>query len=211
MAVADEHLIDVLEPPLYAPNGETQGIVAAIRAGAWLHTNDVWIFRTQPSVQIMFQQRDPKSPTYGGKLDCSVAGYLEAGETGPVGGVREMKEELGIEVSASDLIQFGRRMNAMVDHRGRERKIIANSQIFCWNHELSDLTIEPSEVHAVFWIDVDKLLSIEKTGSIDITGIDAAGATLQKNVNKEDFAYNLDSYYFRMAERIQRHAEQYME
>jgi len=210
MATADEHSVDILEPPMYLPNGKTQGIVDAIRTGAWLHTTDVWVYRTYPALQILFQQRDPRSPTYGGKLDCSVAGYLEAGETGEVGGAREMKEELGIDVQPSKLIKFGRRMNAMIDHRDRERRIVANSHIFEWNHSLSKLNIHPDEVHAVFWVDASDLLSIEKTGSITIEGIDAVGETVQKTVTKKDFAYNLDGYYYRIAERIQLHERNYM-
>lgn len=210
MAIADEHLVDILEPPLYMPTGETQGIVAAIRAGAWLHTTDVWIYRTEPSLQILFQQRDLKSPTYPGKLDCSAAGYLEAGETGSTGAAREMNEELGLDIPATSLVLLGRRMNAMLDHRGRERKIIANSHIYRWNHSLNDLQLHPDEVHAVFWIGAEDLALIEKGGSISIDGINAAGESIQKQVIKEDFAYNIDDYYFTIAERIRHHEDRSM-
>ena len=210
MAIADEHLVDILEPPLYIPNGETQGIVAAIRAGAWLHTTDVWIYRTEPSLQILFQQRDLKSPTYPGKLDCSAAGYLEAGETGSTGAAREMNEELGLDIPATSLVLLGRRMNAMLDHRGRERKIIANSHIYRWNHSLNDLQLHPDEVHAVFWIGAEDLALIEKGGSISIDGINAAGESIQKHAIKEDFAYNIDDYYFTIAERIRHREDRFM-
>ncbi len=202
MAAADEHLVDILEPPLYLPSGETQGIVPAIRAGAWLHTTDVWIYRTKPELQILFQQRSPVSPTYAGKLDCSVAGYLEAGETGKQGGVREVAEELGIRFTEDDLQDVGRRLNAMIDHRGRERKIVANKNIALWNHELEELVLSPGEVHAAFWVSAKDLLAIETGAAREIHGIDPSGTVLSKIVTKEDFAYNLDDYYFRMAERI---------
>ena len=202
MAVSDEHLVDILEPPLYLPSGKTQGIVPAIRAGAWLHTTDVWIYRTQPQLQMLFQQRSPVSPTYAGKLDCSVAGYLEAGETGKQGGVREVAEELGIALTEDDLQVVGRRLNAMIDHRGRERRIVANKNIVLWNHDLEDLVMNPGEVHAAFWVNAADVLAIEEGGVKEVHGIDPSGVRISKMVGKDDFAYNLDDYYFRMAEKI---------
>ena len=204
MAIADEHLVDILEPPRYLPNGETQGIVDAIRSASWLHTTDVWVYRTQPELQILFQQRPPDSPTYPGVLDCSVAGYLEAGETGVQGGVRETLEELGLKVKESDLVPFGRRLNAMLDHRGRERKIVANTNLLKWDGELGDLKLSPSEVYAVFWISTTDVLCIEKGKSAIVYGLNPRGEKLERNVSISDFAYNLDSYHFRIAERIER-------
>ncbi len=200
----DEHLVDILEPPKYIPTGKTQGIVTAIRAGDWLHTTDVWIYRTEPVLQILFQQRRPDSPTYPGVLDCSVAGYLEAGESSVEGGARETLEELGLSVDESDLLPFGRRLNAMLDHRGRERKIVANTNLFKWNGELEDLNLNADEVYAVFWVSVTDVLRIEQGASVVIHGINPDGQQLEKTVTISDFAFNLDGYYFRIAERIER-------
>ena len=93
----------------------------------------------------------------------------------------------------------------MVDHRGRERKIVANTNLFKWNGELEDLELNADEVHAVFWIEIDDILRIEQGDSATIHGINPAGEILEKTVAISDFVFNLDSYHFRIAERIERY------
>lgn len=200
----DEHQVDVLTLPDMKPSGMTQSIVSAIRSNSWLHTSDVWLYRTKPELQLLFQQRPLDSPTYPGKLDCSAAGYLMAGESGKVGGARELQEELGVKVNADELVSFGRRLNAIIDHRGRERRIVANSNIYHWEHEISDLNIHKNEVNAVFWVNVKDLLSIESGGKLNAVGEDSEGNKLEREFGFDDFAYNIDGYYFRLAERLER-------
>lgn len=199
-----EHQVDVLTLPDLMPSGMTQSIVSAIRSNSWLHTSDVWLYRTKPELQLLFQQRPLDSPTYPGKLDCSAAGYLMAGESGKVGGARELFEELGVKANADELVSFGRRLNAIVDHRGRERRIVANSNVLEWEHEISDLKIDPKEVNAVFWVNVKDLLSIESGGKLNAVGEDSEGNKLEREFGFDDFAYNIDGYYFRLAERLAR-------
>ncbi len=200
----DEHQVDVLTLPDMKPSGITQSVVSAIRSNSWLHTSDVWLYRTKPELQLLFQQRPLNSTAYPGKLDCSSAGYLMAGESSKVGGARELQEELGLKVDADELVSFGRRLNAIIDHRGRERRIVANSNIYHWEHEISDLNIHKNEVNAVFWVNVKDLLSIESGGNLKAVGEDSKGNKLEEEFGFDDFAYNIDGYYFRLAERLER-------
>lgn len=199
-----EHQVDVLTLPDLKPSGTTQPIVSAIRSNSWLHTSDVWLYRTKPELQLLFQQRPLNSPSYAGKLDCSAAGYLMAGESAKAGGTRELYEELGVKVEPDDLISFGRRLNAIIDHRGRERRIVANCNIYQWEHEISDLKIDPEEVNAVFWVNIKDLLRIESGGELKAVGKDYNGDSLEAELSLDDFAYNIDGYYFRLAERLER-------
>lgn len=199
-----EHQVDVLTLPDLKPSGVTQSVVSAIRSNSWLHTSDVWLYRTKPELQLLFQQRPLNSPSYAGKLDCSAAGYLMAGESAKAGGARELYEELGVKVEPKDLTSFGRRLNAIIDHRGRERRIVASINIIEWQHEISDLKIDPAEVNAIFWVNVKDLLRIESGGELKATGEDFNGARLEAELSFDDFAYNIDGYYFRLAERLDR-------
>ncbi|MCB9823062.1 GNAT family N-acetyltransferase [Candidatus Nomurabacteria bacterium] len=199
-----EHQVDVLTLPDLKPSGMTQSIVSAIRSNSWLHTSDVWLYRTKPELQLLFQQRPLNSPSYAGKLDCSAAGYLMAGESAKAGGARELYEELGVKVDPKDLTSSGRRLNAIIDHRGRERRIVANINIYQWEHELSDLKIDSKEVNAVFWVKAKDLLRIESGGKLKAVGEDSKGNKLEEEFGFDDFAYNIDGYYFRIAERLER-------
>ena len=199
----DEHLVDILVAPEFLPSGKTQGIVEAIRNGDWLHTTDVWVYRSEPTLQILFQQRHLNSPTHAGKLDCSVAGYLEAGETPLEGALREMHEELGIRALPEKLRLVGRRFNAMIDHHGRERRIVANSHILNLDSLEDHFQINPDEVYAIFWISAEELKKIHSGASITVEGRSAGGEALKYSVSKDDFVYNVDDYHFRIAERLQ--------
>lgn len=200
----DEHKVDILTLPDFRPSGLTQTIVAAIRSNAWLHTTDVWLYRTKPSLQILFQLRPKDTTVFQDKLDCSVAGYLEAGESAVDGAARELEEELGVVAGPSEIIPFGRRLNAVIDHRGRERRIVANTNILAWEHELSDLSINKTDVSAVYWVNAKDLICIESGGKLKAMGRDRDGNKLEQEFGFDDFAYNFDGYYFRLAERLER-------
>lgn len=204
MNSSDEHLVDVILPPDYKPNGETIGIVEAIRSGAWLHVTNLWIYRAKPKLEILFQQRDEHSPMFASKLDCAVAGYLEAGEDGLSGAIREAEEELGIQINPGDAKDFGRHFNAGLDHRQRERKRVINKYVIKWDGSLKDLKLDSSEVPALFWVPVEEFLGIEEGGSITIEGIISDGTLIRRVVTAEDFVPNIDGYHYQMAERIQR-------
>lgn len=198
----DEHLVDILEPPEYLPGGRTQGIVQAIRNGDWLHVTNLWVFRTQPSLQILFQQRESKSPMYPGLLDCTAAGYLEAGEDPLIGALRELYEELGVELDSAQAFALGRHFNASLDHRGRERRRVITKFAAKWRGELSDLKINPDETPAAYWIDARQFLSLEQAGKIEIKGLSSDGKPIKRQVSKDDFVYNVDDYHFRIIEHM---------
>lgn len=55
---------------------------------------------------LVLQRRHHSKDTHTNKLDISCAGHLEAGEN-PADGIRELKEELGIEVEFGQLRKVG--------------------------------------------------------------------------------------------------------
>lgn len=198
----DEHLVDILEPPHYLPGGKTQGIVDAIRAGDWLNVVNLWVYKTSPSLQILFQQREPNSPMHPGHLDCSSGGHLEAGEDPLDGALRELKEELGIEVDKSSVVNMGRHFNVGPDHKGRERRRVISKFVLEFTGNDEDIKANPHEVDATFWVDVKEFLKLEAGGSMEIHGKTAEGQDIARTVTKDDFTYNLDDYHFRFFERL---------
>ncbi|WP_438448636.1 NUDIX hydrolase [Gorillibacterium sp. sgz5001074] len=78
------------------------------REGLWHRTFHCWVV-TPPGPSgrsLLFQLRHPDKDTYPGKLDVSCGGHLLAGET-VEDGVRELQEELGLEVTAEELNSCG--------------------------------------------------------------------------------------------------------
>ncbi|GGD00606.1 DNA mismatch repair protein MutT [Thalassobacillus devorans] len=72
--------------------------------GLWHHTFQCWfveVIAGEP--YIYFQHRSKDKKDFPDKLDITAAGHIGAEESIVEAGVREIVEELGIEVSASDL------------------------------------------------------------------------------------------------------------
>ncbi|WP_240041019.1 NUDIX hydrolase [Paenibacillus ginsengarvi] len=76
--------------------------------GYWHQTFHCWIVTRgehgQP--QLLFQKRHPEKDTFPDKYDITCAGHLQAGET-PEDGVRELEEELGLDVPFASLTRIG--------------------------------------------------------------------------------------------------------
>lgn len=76
------------------------------------------IILTNSAQQIFMQLRSESKDTNPGLWDTSAAGHVDAGECYEACAVRELKEELGVEVQVIDLIEIGRL--APTSHNGFE-------------------------------------------------------------------------------------------
>ena len=85
------------------------------RDGDWHQVFHCWVIGrdVDGDAFVILQKRAPKAD-YPGKIDISAAGHLEAGET-VRDGVREIEEELGLQVQFEDLIPLGKRLGIMKD------------------------------------------------------------------------------------------------
>jgi isopentenyldiphosphate isomerase len=112
----------------------------AHRLGLWHYAFHCWLYRvdTGADVRLLFQQRGPDKALFPGLFDISAAGHYRAGEA-VAEGVREVEEELGIEILFDDLIGLGTR--AEVFEVG---DII--SREFCRTF-LGRTTLEPAAFH----------------------------------------------------------------
>ena len=68
----------------------------------WFHpTVHIWFYTNTPS--LLLQKRDLSKQTFPGFWDVSVAGHVSAGETILEGALREVKEEIGLDIKQKDL------------------------------------------------------------------------------------------------------------
>jgi len=76
----------------------------------WFHpTVHIWFYTSTPS--ILLQKRGLSKQTYPGFWDVSVAGHVSAGESILEGALREVKEEIGIDIKQTDLMLIDVRKN----------------------------------------------------------------------------------------------------
>ncbi len=95
---------------IYDPNMKHIGTKSrdeAHRDGDWHRAFHCWIIaRSSEGHRMVVQRRGPDKKLFPSCLDITAAGHYEAGED-ISGGLREIREELGIDVQEEDLIPVG--------------------------------------------------------------------------------------------------------
>lgn len=82
------------------------------RDGDWHQVFHCWVIGRDPDgAAFVVLQKRALDRDYAGKIDISAAGHLEAGER-VCDGVREIEEELGLNVDFGDLTPLGIRLGA---------------------------------------------------------------------------------------------------
>ncbi len=118
--------------------------------------------------EILVQKRQADKDVFSDMWDISCAGHLEPYESSRDGGVRELKEELGIDVSGAKL-ELLFRLNVSVTAKGGLIKDNEIGDVYLLRMDLAveNLVIQESEVSEVKWMPLaDFRLAVEKGGFV---------------------------------------------
>ena len=96
------------------PTGEVLEKEEAGRLGKWHRAAHIWI--VNPRGELLLQLRSPAKKTHPNMWDISAAGHVRAGESVIDGGIREMREELGVEIAADMLVEITRNNSSSNNH-----------------------------------------------------------------------------------------------
>ena len=143
-----DELIDILDKHGKA-TGESRLKSIAHKEGLYHPTVHIWCYST--TGRILLQQRGKHKETFPLKWDVSVAGHVGAGESMVSGALREMKEEIGVEIGLEHLEKIGvfkSEKQHAVDFIDREFHHI----FLCLLDETVALQKQDSEVEALQWI-----------------------------------------------------------
>jgi isopentenyldiphosphate isomerase len=100
----NDEFVDVLNE-FGTPTGEVK-LKSEVHAKGLFHpTIHVWFYTLKGD--LLFQKRAFSKNTFPGLWDVSVAGHISAGEKIIDSAIREVKEEIGLTVSESDLKKVG--------------------------------------------------------------------------------------------------------
>ncbi|MCQ2535152.1 MAG: NUDIX domain-containing protein [Clostridia bacterium] len=142
------------------PTGRTVARSVAHAEGIRHRTSHVWILRrVGDKVQILLQMRCKTKDAYPGCFDISSAGHIPAGIDFKDSAIRELREELGIDVSASDLIEVGyRNIDCNEVFHGKPFVDRQYSKIFVlWlDRDENDFTVQKEEIDFVKWFDFEE-------------------------------------------------------
>jgi isopentenyldiphosphate isomerase len=119
----------------------------------------VWIWRVQNGVvEVLLQKRSPQKWTWPNCYDVSAAGHINAGEEPLTAGIRETKEEIGIDIDETHMQSIGVQRARLITPNG----LIENE--FQWLYLLrldgdTVFTIEDNEVLSLVWKPFDDMIA----------------------------------------------------
>lgn len=177
---------------------------AVHRLGFWHQTFDCWLVRPDPVPRVLFQRRSLAKLDYPGLWDTSVGGHIQAGES-VSDGVREIREELGVEVAWSAVHPLGTRVKASSTLGRRDYEF---QEVHLVELALDGCAFAPdwAEVSGLTWIGVAEGLAFfqGRQPSIEAEIYHGVAGLGTETLRIEDFVPCLDRYYQRvliMAER----------
>ena len=136
------------------PTGKSELKSVIHKKGYYHHTAHIWFYTTNGD--ILLSQRSAKKTIYPLMWDVSVAGHIDAGETIEQAAIREIKEEIGLQLTESSLYKIGvfecfqNYTNGIIDnefHHTFISELIAN---------IKELVLDKNEVEGV------KLISLHE-------------------------------------------------
>lgn len=167
--------------------------------GLWHETFHCWFISHENSrTHLYFQIRSKDKLDYPDLLDITVAGHLLAEET-VKDGVRELKEEVGIDVSFDQLIPIGKVSYTMLNGRKIDNEI-ANVFVHVFKGVMEDFILQAEEVSGIVKIDLEHFSSflIGELSEIEAEGfelIDGKHIPLRKLFSKHDFVEHGEFYF----------------
>jgi isopentenyl-diphosphate Delta-isomerase len=124
------------------------------RQGLLHAASHVWIWRKRDeAIEILVQKRAASSGTWPELFDISAAGHIDLGEAPIAAAMRETSEELGINVTETDLHFIATYRTKIV-----YGDIIENELQWLYLYELAEvreLTLQDSEVGSTTWQSLD--------------------------------------------------------
>jgi isopentenyldiphosphate isomerase len=149
-----EEMVDVLNSD-GIPTGEIISKKDAHKNGVWHRAAHVWFVNNNN--EILLQKRANHIESNPGKYDISAAGHLMAGDTFIKGALREIKEELGIDLEEKDLVKIGELHNESTQHEGKYiNKEYNDIYVVRKDIPISDFTIQESEVSLIKYISIEE-------------------------------------------------------
>ena len=125
-------------------------------------TVHIWLIkRRDMGIYVLLQKRSPEKDVNPDRYDVSAAGHVSQGGEFRNAAVREMKEELGIDITGGQLELIG-----LINHKTCYGNINDNelSAVYLCREDIDTdkLVLQSSEVSEVDWVEVDEMIASMK-------------------------------------------------
>lgn len=152
-----KELLDVIDE-----NERNTGIIKERKKihldGDWHKAAHLWIIK---DARILLQKRSSEKKIFPNRFDVSCAGHVSAGENYKDSIIRELKEELGIDVNEDALIFLEKRKQITKYKNLISREIIAVF-LLRYNGKMNELKIDKKEVSEVRLFTIKELRKLLK-------------------------------------------------
>lgn len=136
------------------------------KQGLWHKAVAVFIINSKE--QVLLQRRSPNKKMWPNMWDMTAGGHVLTNEFGFQAAIREVKEELGIELDKKDMTFIGSSISTNI-----KGDIINNhfNEYYIINKDIDEtkLTLQKEEVSEVKWIDKNEIIEKIKDNYNGIT------------------------------------------
>jgi len=143
---------------IYNEKGEMLGVKKTRKevhdTGLWHKAVHVWIVNSKK--ELLIQKRSPLKDNYPNMWDVSSAGHVSAGDSDSISALREIEEEIGLEVRLEDLVLVGV-FKRMTEKKGYINNEITPVYIVKKDLSLSEIKKQDEEVSEVKFIPYKEL------------------------------------------------------
>lgn len=164
MSVEDQNVeyLDIVDKN-GIPTGDIVERKRAHEEGIMHRTSHVWLIRRHNGyLQILLQKRCDTKDSFPGCYDISSAGHIPAGADFVQSAIRELKEELGIDVFGNELIFCGDRVLTwdaeFYEKPFHDRQYSRVFALWCDKSE-EEFLLQEEEVSDVLWMGFDEAIA----------------------------------------------------
>jgi isopentenyldiphosphate isomerase len=157
-----DELLDILDES-GRPTGEVLEKSEAHRLGLWHRCFHCWICGSDAAgPYLLLQRRAAAKDTWPGHLDITAAGHLSAGEE-TLDGLREIEEELGLQVDPERLVPLGTIRVEQQLPAGYDREF---HEVFLLRDDTppQNLRLQTEEVESIYRLNLDDVETLYATG-----------------------------------------------
>lgn len=137
------------------PTGRTMTRQQAHEQELWHQVALAWVYNSQG--EVLLQHRSPGRDAFPNAWDVSASGHIQSGDSAIATAVRELREELGIQVGPGELTELGKVSDEfpLVDgktHREHATVFLAHRDI-----NLERMEFQTAEVDGARWMNLRDL------------------------------------------------------
>lgn len=136
------------------------------RDGDWHKAVHIWIVNDKG--ELLLQRRSPNKDSDPNMLDISCAGHLSHGDDSITGALRELKEELDLDVDRNDLRYITTLKRSPYHDDGFVDNEFDDMYILYTTKLISDMNIQKEELSEILYVSYDKFKDMVRDRKEDL-------------------------------------------